>query len=162
MKNQLAKVVDKLQSKPKWLRGRLLDFALGSTIKFIGTASLNCRELTQEKAVFFLKNRKKVQNHIGTVHAAATSLVAETASGMVVGMNIPDDKIPVLKTMHIDYVKRSTGNLTAVATITQEQIEQLHKEEKGDTVISVTVTDDASVEPVICQMTWAWVPKKRK
>lgn len=161
MKNQLAKVVDKLQSKPKWLRGRLLDFALGSTIKFIGTAKVNCKELTQERAVFFLKNRKKVQNHIGTVHAAATSLVAETASGMVVGMNIPDDKIPVLKTMHIDYVKRSTGNLTAVATITQEQIERLHKEEKGDTVIEVKVTDDANVEPVVCQMTWAWVPKKR-
>jgi len=161
MKNQLAKVVDKLQSKPKWIRGWLLDFALGSTIKFIGTAGLNCKELTQEKAVFFLKNRKKVQNHIGTVHAAASSLIAETASGMVVGMNIPDDKIPVLKTMHIDYVKRSTGNLTAVATITQEQIEKIHQEEKGDTVIQVTVTDDADVEPVICEMTWAWIPKKR-
>ena len=161
MKNQLAKVVDKLQSKPKFIRGWLLDFALGSTIKFIGTAGLNCQTLTQEKAVFKLKNRKKVQNHIGTVHAAATSLVAETASGMVVGMNIPDDKIPVLKTMHIDYVKRSNGNLIAEASITQEQVERLHKEEKGDMVIKVVVTDDANVEPVICQMTWAWVPKKR-
>ncbi|WP_196137858.1 DUF4442 domain-containing protein [Aliikangiella sp. G2MR2-5] len=162
MKNQLATIVDKLQSKPKWLRGWLLDFALGSTIKFIGTAGLHCEQLTQERAVFFLKNRKKVQNHIGTVHAAATSLVAETASGMVVGMNIPDDKIPVLKTMHIDYVKRSTGNLRAVASISKEQIEKLHMEEKGDTVIKVVVTDDAGVEPVECQMIWAWVPKVRK
>ncbi len=161
MKNQLASVVDKLQSKPRFIRSWLLDYALGSTIKFIGTAGLNCQLLTQEKAVFKLKNRKKVQNHIGTVHAAATSLIAETASGMVVGMNIPDDKIPVLKTMHIDYVKRSSGNLVAEATITQEQVERLHKEEKGDTVIQVRVTDDAHVEPVICQMTWAWVPKKR-
>ncbi|TQV80293.1 DUF4442 domain-containing protein [Aliikangiella coralliicola] len=161
MKNQLAKIVDKLQSKPKWLRGWLLDFALGSTIKFIGTAGLHCEELTQQRACFLLKNRKKVRNHIGTVHAAATSLVAETASGMVIGMNIPDDKTPVLKTMHIDYVKRSTGNLRAVATIEQAQIEQLHQVEKGDTVISVVVTDEAGVEPVECQMTWAWVPKRR-
>jgi len=161
MKNQLAKIVDKLQSKPKWLRGWLLDFALGSTIKFIGTAGLHCEKLTEQESIFVLKNRKKVRNHIGTVHAAATSLVAETASGMVVGMNVLDDKIPVLKTMHIDYVKRSTGNLRAVATITQEQIDMLHQEEKGDTVIAVTVTDDAGVEPVECQMTWAWVPKKR-
>ncbi len=161
MKNQLAKIVEKLQSKPKWLRGWLLDFALGSTIKFIGTAGLNCQELTQEKAVFVLKNRKKVQNHIGTVHAAATSLVAETASGMVVGMNIPDDKIPVLKSMQINYVKRSTGNLKAVATITQEQVQNLYNQEKGEAKIAVTVTDDANVEPVVCEMIWAWVPKKR-
>ena len=81
MKNQLAKVVAKLESKPKWVRGWLLDLALGSTIKFIGTAGLQCKELTQQRAIFVLKNRKKVRNHIGTIHAAATSLIAETASG---------------------------------------------------------------------------------
>ena len=162
MKNQLAKIVDKLQSKPKWLRGWLLDYALGSTIKFVGTAGVHCEGLSQHESIFVLKNRKKVQNHIGTVHAAATSLVAETASGMVVGMNIPDDKIPVLKTMHIDYTKRSTGNLRAKAMITDEQIERLFQEEKGDMIISVTVTDEAGVEPVDCEMTWAWVPKVRK
>jgi acyl-coenzyme A thioesterase PaaI-like protein len=161
MKNQLAKIVDKLNSKPKWLRGKLLDFALGSTIKFIGTAGVHCDELSEQRSVFSLKNRKKVRNHIGSVHAAATSLLAETASGMALGMNIPDDKIPLLKTMHIDYVKRSTGNLKAVATISQEQIEKLHNEEKGDMVISVTVTDDAGIEPVTCSMTWAWVPKRK-
>jgi len=161
MKNQLAKIVEKLNSKPKWLRGRLLDFALGSTIKFIGTAGLHCEELSEQRSVFSLKNRKKVRNHIGTVHAAATSLLAETASGMALGMNIPDDKVPLLKTMHINYVKRSTGNLIAAATITQQQIEQLHREEKGDMVIAVVVTDDADIEPVECLMTWAWIPKKK-
>lgn len=162
MKNQLAKIVDKLQAKPKWLRSWLLDYVLGSTIKFVGTAGVNCEKLTQQESIFILKNRKKVQNHIGTVHAAATALIAETASGMVVGMNIPDDKIPVLKTMHIDYTKRSTGNLRAHATISEEQVAKLYNEEKGYTVIAVTVTDDASAEPVECQMVWAWVPKVRK
>lgn len=161
MKNQLVKIVEKIQSKPKWLSQRLLDFALGSTIRFIGTAGVQCKELTQNHSVFILKNRKKVRNHIGTVHAAATSLLAETASGMVLGMNVPDDKIPLLKTMKIDYVKRSTGTLKAVATITTEQIERIHLDEKGETIIQVIVTDDLELEPVVCQMTWAWVPKKR-
>ena len=161
MKNQLAKIVDKLNSKPKWLRGWLLDYALGSTIKFIGTAGLHCESLQQHQAVFILKNRKKVRNHIGTIHAAATGLIAETASGMVIGMNIPDDKIPVLKTMHIDYRKRTTGNLKAVATISDEQIGRLFAEEKGDMLVSVTVTDEANIEPVECQMVWAWIPKQR-
>lgn len=161
MKNQLAKIVEKLDSKPKWIRKTLLNYALGSTIKFIGTAGLKCLKLTCKESIFLLKNKKKVQNHIGSVHAAATSLVAETASGLLLGMNIPDDKTPVLKTMHIDYVKRSTGDLTAKAIISDEQIEMLHEQEKGDTVIHVTVVDSKGVEPVNCQMTWAWTPKNR-
>lgn len=161
MKNNLAKIVTKLQSKPKWLRGWLLDFALGSTIKFIGTAGLHCEKLTQETAVFTLKNRKKVQNHIGGIHAAASSLLAETATGILVGMNIPDDKVPVIKTMHIDYVKRAKGSLKAIATISSAQVEAMHTQDKGDAIIPVIVTDEAGQEPIKCQMSWAWVPKHR-
>lgn len=159
MKNQLAKIIDKLQAKPRWLRGWLTDFALGSSIKFIGTAGLHCEELTQEKAVFVLRNRKKVQNHIGSVHAAATGLLAETATGMLFGMNLPDDKLPLLKTMHIDYIARSTGDLKATASIDKKRLEALHIEDKGDIQVSVTVIDEKGVEPVNCQLVWAWVKK---
>lgn len=161
MKNQLAKLVAWCEAKPKLLAPRLLNFALGSTIKFIGTAGVQCEKLSEKEAVFSLKNRKKTQNHIGTVHAAATALLAETASGMVFGMNLPDDKVPVIKTMHIDYVKRSTGGLRAVAKITEQQVEKMRLDDKGEALIQVVVTDEANLEPVICQMIWAWVPKKR-
>jgi len=159
MKNQLAKVVDKLNKKPKWIRSWLLDFALGSTIKFVGTAGINCQLLSQNKAVFKLKNKKKVRNHIGNVHAAAISLLAETASGLLLGMNVPDNKIPRLKSMKVEYLKSSVGDLTAVATISQQQLEQLHQVEKGDFVIEVEITDSSSQLPVQCEMCWAWVDK---
>ncbi len=158
MKNQLSKIVDKLNKKPTWLRYRLLSFALGSTVKFMGTAGIKCLHLSSEKAVFRLNNKKKVRNHISTVHAAATALVAETATGMALGMHIPDGKIPVLKVMHVEYVKRTTGGLTAEAFVTQEQIEQLHNEDNGTIVIACKVTDDIGNEPVFCQLEWAWTP----
>jgi len=156
MKNQLAKMVDKLNSKPQWLRYRLLSFALGKTVKFVGTAGVKCLHLSQDKSIFRLANRKKVRNHIGTVHAAASALVAETATGMALAMHIPDGKIPVLKAMHIDYVKRSTGGLTATAYLTEEQITQLHQLDKGEIRINCEVLDEKEIEPVVCQMDWAW------
>lgn len=156
MKNQLAKMVDKLNSKPQWLRYRLLSFALGKTVKFVGTAGVKCLHLSQDKSIFRLANRKKVRNHIGTVHAAASALVAETATGMALAMHIPDGKIPVLKAMHIDYVKRSTGGLTATAYLTEEQITQLHQLVKGEMRINCEVLDEKEIEPVVCQMDWAW------
>jgi len=160
MKNQLAKIVDKLNKKPAWIRYRLLSFVLGSTVKFVGTAGVKCRHLSAEKSVFKISNKKKVRNHIGTIHAAASALVAETATGMAIGMHVPDDKIPLLKVMHVDYIKRSTGALTAEANLTKEQIELLHSEDKGSMVIACKVIDDAGIEPVDCKMEWAWVSKK--
>lgn len=156
MKNQLAKMVDKLQKKPQWVRFPLLSFALGKTVKFVGTASVKCVHLSQEKSVFSLANRKKVRNHIGTIHAAASALVAETATGMALAMHIPDGKIPVLKAMHIDYIKRTSGGLTATAFLTEEQITQLHQQDKGEMRITCEVVDEKAVEPVVCQMDWAW------
>ncbi|MBV1910201.1 MAG: DUF4442 domain-containing protein [Kangiellaceae bacterium] len=160
MKNQLAKIVDKLQKKPRWLRYRLLSFALGKTVKFVGTAGVKCVELSQQKSVFRIENKKKVRNHIGTLHAAASALVAETATGMALGMHIPDDKVPVIKSMQVDYVKRTTGGLTAVAQLTEEQISQIHELDKGTVEIACVVLDDNQVEPVLCKMVWAWTPRR--
>jgi len=102
-----------------------------------------------------------VQNHIKGIHAAAMALLAETATGFVVGMNLPDSKLPLLKSMKIDYVRRSTGDMRAVAELTPQQIQSIVNDDKGEVVVKVMVTDAANVQPVECEMTWAWVPKKR-
>ena len=102
-KNFLAGIVDKINKKPKLYRNWLLNYLLGSTIKFVGTAGVKCETLTREQSIWTLKNKKKVRNHIKGVHAAAMGLLAETATGMVVGMNVPDDRIPVIKSMKVTY-----------------------------------------------------------
>ena len=35
------------------------------------------------------------------------ALMAETATGFVVGMAVPDDRIPVIKSMKVEYLKRT-------------------------------------------------------
>ena len=75
-------------------------------------------------------NRKIVQNHIGGVHAAAMALLAETATGFVAGMSIPGDRLPLLKSMEVNYVKRAKGNLEAVASLDDEAIAMIVREEK--------------------------------
>lgn len=160
-KNFLASVVDKINNKPRWYRGWLLNYLLGSTIKFVGTAGVKCESLTREESVWTLKNRKKVRNHIKGIHAAAMGLLAETATGMVVGMNVPDDRVPVIKSMKVNYLKRATGDLKAVATLTGEQIMQIVENEKGELLVPVTVTDSEGKEPIECEMVWAWTPKRK-
>ena len=51
--------------------------------------------------------------------------------------------------------------MRAVATLTDEQIKKIQTEEKGEVIVSVRITDEANVEPINAEMTWAWTGKKR-
>ena len=158
--NRLNRSILKLERYPKSWRTRLLSWSIGKVVPFVGTAGIRFDKMTKEEVVLTLSNRKKVQNHIKQMHAAATALLAETASGMMVGMHLSDDKLPLMKNMKVDYVKRSKGNMKAVATLTDAQVAQMKEQEKGEVMVAVTITDEAGVEPVVCEMLWAWVPKK--
>lgn len=156
--NQLETTVAKLQRYPKWV----LSWAIGRFVKFTGTAGIKYELMTRERVVVSLANAPGVRNHIGQIHAAAMALLAETATGMVVGMNVPDDKLPLIKYMNITYVKRSQGSMRAEATLSPSQVEQIKTTAKGEVIVPVVVTDESGNNPIQCEMCWAWVTKKPK
>jgi acyl-coenzyme A thioesterase PaaI-like protein len=160
-RNRLARSLAPIDWLPRVLQGPVRSAVMGRVVPFVGTAGLAIDELTPARAVVRIADRRRVQNHIGSVHAAAMALLAETATGFVVGMNVPDSGVPVIKTLRIDFVKRASGALRAVAELTPEQIETIRSTEKGEVAVRVTVTDAEGKEPVVCEMVWAWTPKRR-
>lgn len=159
--NRLSRIVAKLHKLPAALHSPALSLLFGSQVKFAGTAKVRVHELTQTRAVMSLANKRKVQNHIQGVHAAAMALLAESATGFLVGMNVPDDKLPLIKSLKVDYLKRAVGGLRAEASLTPEQIQAIHSQDKGEVLVAVQVTDDSGNQPIQCEMLWAWVSKKR-
>lgn len=160
-KNKLNKIVTGINTLPEFLRSKALTAFFGKMVKFTGTTGITIEELNEQRAIIFLKNKKSVRNHIGSVHAVASILIAESATGYVVGMNIPDSAVPVIKTIKADYVKRAKGDMKAIATLTKAQISEMQSQEKGETNVKVTVTDGEGKEPILMEMNWAWTPKKR-
>ena len=57
-------------------------------VKLAGTARIWVEEMSGTKAIVTLKNRRRVQNHIGGIHACGMALAAESATGIVVGMYV--------------------------------------------------------------------------
>lgn len=159
--NKLSRLVSRINHAPSFCRSFLLSLLFGRTIKFAGTAGVTVLQLNKLQAILRLQNRRKVQNHIGSVHAAATALLGESASGFLIGMHVPDDRIPLLKSMQVQYLKRSTGDLTAQAQLSDEQIRLIQQTDKGEVTVPVLITDTAGVQPVQAEYVWAWVPKKR-
>ena len=160
-KNKLNTIVSNINKLPEMVRASALTTFFGKMVKFTGTTGIKIEELNEQRAVISLKNKKSVQNHIGSVHAVASILIAESASGYVVAMNIPDSSVPVIKTIKAEYVKRAKGDMKAIATLTKAQLHEMHSQEKGETSVKVTVTDGEGKEPIIMEMIWAWTPKKR-
>lgn len=158
--NNLSRVIAKFQFLPPALRATVVSGIFGRVVPYVGTSSLRYEELTPERVVVSIRNRRPVQNHIKGVHAAAMALLAETATGFVVGMNLPDDKLPLIKSLKVDYLKRTQGDMRAVATLTREQVELIRSTPKGEVLVPVIVTDESGAEPIRCEMLWAWVPKR--
>ena len=159
--NNFRRKLLKLEKLPLGLKKRVTNFVIGNTVKFVGTSGLKFEKLESNEVIVTLNNKRKVQNHIGQIHAAATTLLAETATGIILGLSIPDDKVPLMKMMNIQFVKRSTGAQTATAFFSNEQIEEVKIKEKGEINVPVKVTDESGNEVIVADMVWAWIPKKR-
>ncbi|MDE2400539.1 MAG: DUF4442 domain-containing protein [Burkholderiales bacterium] len=159
--NQLSRTVARFEGLPDRLRPWLTSFVLGNVVPLVGTAKLRFDEISNQRVVVSIRNRRKVRNHIKGVHAAAMALLAETATGFCVAMHLPDDKLPLIKTLKVDYLKRAQGDMKAVAHLRPEQIEQILTQDKGEVTVAVRITDESGQEPIQCDMVWAWVPKKR-
>jgi acyl-coenzyme A thioesterase PaaI-like protein len=158
--NRISRVVGKFSGLPSGLRSAAQTRLLGAMVPFLGTARLKFEVVTPERVVVSVKNRRRVQNHIKGVHAAAMALLAETATGFAVGLNLPDDKLPLIKSMKVEYLKRSQGDMRAVAELLPEQIVALRNEPKGEVTVPVTITDQSGEAPIACEMVWAWRAKK--
>ena len=159
--NRLSKLVKAIAKLPKGIRSTLWSKAFGRIVPMVGSANIRYLEVSHAKVVVKIENHRAMQNHIGQVHACAMALIAETATGFVTGMNVPDSCIVLIKSLKVDFKRPSKGAMTAVATLTDEQQKLMQSSEKGETLVSVIVTDETNEEPIQCEMLWAWVAKSQ-
>ncbi|CAM9645702.1 unnamed protein product [Ectocarpus sp. 8 AP-2014] len=161
--NKIASMVGKIKGNlPASLQPWALSLMFNSQVKLAGTAGVRVEELTPHRSVVKVANVRRVQNHIGSVHACGMALAAESATGILVGMSVPDSRLPLCKSMAIDFTRLSQGDVTAVAELSEEQLTAVRDQEKGEANVQVTVTDESGKEPIRAEFVWAWVPKRRK
>ena len=157
--NRLNKLVNATSKLPKSIQSRLLSQAFGRVVPMIGSAKIRYLNISKQQVEVHLANHKAMQNHIGQLHACAMALLAETATGFVTAMNVPDSAVVLIKSIKIDYKRPTKGALRAIATLSQEQQQRMQGAEKGETLVQVSVSDESGEAPIQCEMLWAWVAK---
>ncbi len=160
--NRLVRQLQRLEEVPAFARPWFQTVILRRAVPLTGTVGLRYEVMTPERVVVTVANIRKAQNHIGGVHAVASTLAAESATGMVMGQSVRDDCVPVIKDMRVQFKKRGQGAMRAEATLSLEQRELIATTTKGETLVPVTVTDESGGQPIVLEMLWAWIPAVRE
>ena len=62
-----------------------------------------------------MKNRKEIQNHLGSIHAAAMCNIAELAGGTLTEISLPEGRRWIPSGMNVQYLAKAKTDLKAVA-----------------------------------------------
>ena len=90
-----------------------------------------------------IRHRRRISNHIGTVHAIAMCNLAELVAGVMVDATLPADMRWIPKGMDVKYQAKALGVLKAVATPALPIVSAANG---YDLPVEVSVTDAAGIE----------------
>ncbi len=161
--NQFTKLLSVTKYLPAGARSTILSKAFGKVVPYVGTTGVYYETVDPNQVIVSLNNSKNVQNHIGSIHAVAVTLLAETATGFILGLNLPSDRILLIKSYSVNFYRPlKKGQVAAIATLSDAQRLDILNTPKGEMVIPCVINDresDSERDPIVVEMTWAWIPK---
>lgn len=148
MANKTLALYRRMQRWPagNWLFTRAICFKA----PYFASISPCIETLAPNRCEVTLRHRRKVTNHLGTVHAIALCNMAELAGGMVTEVSLPDSMRWIPKGMTVEYVKKAVGLMRAVASpsipVTEASegyalpVEVIVTDPNGETVFRATIS----------------------
>lgn len=98
---------------------RLFSLVFEQAAPYFRTSRPRFVELRPNYAELRIAKRRRVQNHIGTVHVIAICNGLEAAMGALAEASIPPGRRWIPKGMAVDYTAKATSDITCVAETTR-------------------------------------------
>lgn len=134
---------------------RMFSFLLGRLVPYTGTIGARVEELKPGYARAVLRDRRRVRNHLRSVHAIALMNLAELVSGLALNFALPADARSILKGLSIEFLKKARGTLTGEAAAPVPQ-----SNEEREFEIEATIRDEAGDVVATARARWLVGPRK--
>jgi acyl-coenzyme A thioesterase PaaI-like protein len=128
---------------------------LGRLVPYSGTIGARIEALRPGYARVTLRDRRKVRNHLRSIHAIALMNVAELATGLALNYAMRPDARSILKGLSIDYTKKARGTLTAEANAPV-----LESNEEREITVSTDIRDAEGDVVATAHARWLVGPRK--
>jgi acyl-coenzyme A thioesterase PaaI-like protein len=125
----------------------LFSMMIGRIAPYTGSIGAHAVELSPGYARWRMKERRKLRNHLRSLHALALANLAEVTSGTAMLTALPAGTRGIVTGLSITFLKKARGTVTAECRcdpppVTGEVTYDVHadvKDESGDVVARATV-----------------------
>ncbi|SFS07569.1 Acyl-coenzyme A thioesterase PaaI, contains HGG motif [Dyella sp. OK004] len=139
----------------QWLFSRLICFKA----PYFATIAPRFLVLEPGRCEIRIRDRRRVHNHIGTVHAIALCNLAELSGGTMTDISIPSSMRWIPKGMSVEYLAKAVGAMHAVATPERAAVEST---EGYEWPVAISVRDAGGQEVFRARISMWVSPRSRR
>ena len=145
-----------LERKPlgRWLFSKLVCLKA----PYFGSIGPRILSLQPGRGEACIAHRRRVSNHLGTVHAIALCNLAEFVGGLTTDVSIPASIRWIPRGMTVEYLSKATGTMHAIAT---PAVEPRETDAGYELPVDVAVSNPAG-DTVFKARISMWVSPKRR
>ena len=133
----------------------VFSWLLGRIVPYTGSIGARVEELRPGYSRVTLRDRRRVRNHLRSVHAIALMNMAELSTGLALNVGMRPDARSILKGLSIEYLKKARGTLTAEANAPV-----LENNEEREITVRTEIRDQAGDVVATAEARWLVGPRR--